>query len=85
MTASWPVFPRELLASLRQAGPADAKLRFVLVDGGTVAVGRIVQEDGFGLLVETDDQTTLAIPWHALLRVEAQAPGAGRSVGFRSA
>ncbi len=85
MTALWPVFPRALLAALRHAGPADAKLRFVLVDGGLVAVGRIVQEDDFGLVVETDDQTTVAIPWHALLRVEAQAPGKGRSVGFRGA
>ncbi len=80
--SGFPSFPRDLFLALKEAGPQGAKLRFILLDGGVVAAVSIAKEMEEGLLIETDAGTTTAVPWHAILRVEVERPGAGKSVGF---
>ena len=82
MASGFPLFPRELFHAIREAGPEGAKLRLVLVDGGVLAATRIAQENDAGLLIDTDEGMTAAVPWHTLLRVEVERPGGGKSVGF---
>ncbi len=81
--SGWPAFPRELFAAVRESGPEGAKLRFVLLDGGVLTAIRVAQETEAGLLIETEDGWATAVPWHALLRIEVQRPGAGKALGFQ--
>ncbi len=83
MASGFPLFPRELFQAIREAGSEATKLRFVLVDGGALTATRIVQESDAGLLIDTDEGMTAAVPWHTILRVEVERPGGGKSVGFR--
>ena len=80
--SGFPSFPRDLFLALREAGPEGAKLRFVLLDGGVLTATSVTKETEEGLLVETDEGTTTAVPWHAIVRVAVERPGAGKSVGF---
>jgi len=45
-------------------------------------VRAIAQESDAGLIVETEDGLS-AVPWHAILRVEAPRSDVGKAVGFR--
>jgi len=83
MASGWPAFPRELFRAIREAGPEGAKLRFVLLDGGVLTATRVAQETEAGLVIETEDGWATAVPWHAVLRVELQRPGAGKALGFQ--
>ena len=80
--SGFPSFPRDLFLALREAGPEGAKLRFVLLDGGVLTATSIAKEMEEGLLIETDEGATTAVPWHAILRIEVQRSGAGKTVGF---
>ncbi len=82
MASGFPLFPRELFLAIKEAGSEGAKLRFLLIDGGVLTATRIAKETDAGLLIETDEGTTTAVPWHTILRVEVPRSGGGKSVGF---
>lgn|GEM_PF-3003142 len=85
-------FPGALLAALRAEAPEGALLRLGLWSGETVVVRRVLRETEDGLIgelqgapgAEGDGTAVVAVPWHAVARVEA-TPGATRRArpGFR--
>ena len=85
IASGWPAFPRELFAAIKETASEGAKLRVVLLDGGVLTAGSVPRDTEAGLLIETDDGTTAAVPWHAVLRIEVQRAGAGKAVGFHRA
>lgn len=82
--SSFPAFPPELFETVLESAPEGAKIRLLLLDGSPLTCGRIVRREELGLVVEGPDGTLTAVPWHAILRVEAIPADAGKSLGFRT-
>jgi hypothetical protein len=83
-------FPRELLGALRAAAPVDAVLRLGLWGGEVIPLARVVREEAEGLVGEVEGEgrdaahgpVLVAVPWHALARVEAVPPKPRARPGF---
>lgn len=82
----FPPFPRALFQALARAAEGEVVLRLGLWNGETVSVRRVVQETDDGILGEAASDgrpgdgrgpVWVAVPWHAVARVEA-APEAPR-------
>ena len=88
----FPPFPRTLLAALRENAPDGSILQLGLWHGESLSVRAIVRETEEGLIAELQPSPTaaddrgpavVAVPWHALARVQAvPAPARKARTGF---
>ena len=90
--AGFPPFPRTLLTALRETATDGSVLQIGLWHGESLSVRTILRETDEGLLAELQPAPTapddrgpavVAVPWHAIARVQAvPAPARKSRTGF---